>query len=192
MKGAIGYRLSAIGLLLGGSLTAQQVPPLPDSTGWGVRVLALAQAPDSSIWVGTYGQGIFVLRSGASIWEHIAHLGDTSAHSMSWDFVHAFGFGAHGEIWYGTVGNGWGVSTDDGKTWKNWEYRQLGPEWQYVAPNGIVTRGRPGVGFKGTASPANQDLRAREAGAAGDSVFIHRDLWPAEPLRSVVSRALRH
>src|SRR5436190_422104 len=37
--------------------------------------------------------------------------------------------------------NGWGLSTDGGKTWKNWEFRELGPEWQYVAPNGIVTVG---------------------------------------------------
>ena len=104
-------------------------------------MLALARAPDASMWVGTYGQGIFVLRPGATVWAHIAHSADTSAHSISWDFVHAFAFGAHDEIWYGTVGNGWGVSGDGGKTWKNWEYRQLGPEWQYVAPNGIVTRG---------------------------------------------------
>ncbi len=52
-----------------------------------------------------------------------------------------FAVGSRGEIWYGTVGNGWGRSTDGGKTWRNWEYRQLGPEWQYVTPNGIVTRG---------------------------------------------------
>src|SRR2546426_9595056 len=63
------------------------------------------------------------------------------SHSISWDFVHAFGFGPGGEIWYGTVGNGWGLSTDGGKTWTNWDFSQLGPEWQYVAPNGIVTRG---------------------------------------------------
>jgi murein DD-endopeptidase MepM/ murein hydrolase activator NlpD len=131
----------AISLLLGGSLAAQQVPPLPDSTGWGVHVLALARGPDSSIWVGTYGEGIFVLRPAASVWEHIAHSNDTTAHSISWDFVHAFAFGTHGEIWYGTVGNGWGLSTDGGKTWKNWEFRQLGPEWQYVVPNGIGTSG---------------------------------------------------
>jgi murein DD-endopeptidase MepM/ murein hydrolase activator NlpD len=93
------------------------------------------------MWVGTYGQGIFVLRPGATVWAHLAHSADTSAHSISWDFVHAFAFGAHGAIWYGTVGNGWGLSGDGGQTWKNWEYRQLGPEWQYVAPNGIVSRG---------------------------------------------------
>jgi len=103
--------------------------------------LALARGPDSSIWVGTYGQGIFVLRANASAWEHIAHSNDSAAHSISWDFVHAFAFGSQGEVWYGTVGNGWGVSADGGKTWKNWEYRQLGPEWQYVAPNGIGTNG---------------------------------------------------
>jgi murein DD-endopeptidase MepM/ murein hydrolase activator NlpD len=119
----------------------QTIPALPDATGWGVHVLALARGPDSSIWVGTYGQGIFVLRPGAGFWERIRSSDDTAAHSISWDFVHAFAFGSKDEIWYGTVGNGWGLSTDGGKTWKNWEFRELGPEWQYVTPNGIVTRG---------------------------------------------------
>jgi murein DD-endopeptidase MepM/ murein hydrolase activator NlpD len=140
MNRAVSCQLSAASLLLGMSLSAQR-PPLPDSTGWGVHVLALARAPDSSLWVGTYGQGIYVLRSGASTWEQIKTSDDTAAHSISWDFVHAFAFGSRGEVWYGTVGNGWGVSTDGGKSWRNWEYRQLGPEWQYVAPNGILTRG---------------------------------------------------
>ena len=131
----------AMGLLIAGPLTAQSIPQLPDSTGWGVHVLALARAPDSAIWAGTYGQGIFVLRPHATTWEHIAESDDTSKHSISWNFVHAFAFGPKGEVWYGTVGNGWGLSTDNGKTWKNWQYRELGPEWQYVAPNGIATRG---------------------------------------------------
>ena len=122
-------------------LTAQQVPPLPDSSGWGVHVLAIARAPDSAIWVGTYGRGIFVLRKGAGSWEQIRSSSDTAAHAISWDFVHAFGFGPRGKIWYGTVGNGWGLSTDGGKTWKNWEFGELGPEWQYVARDGIGTRG---------------------------------------------------
>src|SRR3989441_4712620 len=120
---------------------AQQLPPLPDTTGFGVHVLALARAPDNALWVGTYGQGIFVLRQGAGSWEQMKHSADTAAHSISWDFVHAFGFGPRGEIWYGTVGNGWGLSTDSCKTWRNWEFRELGPEWQYVAPNGIFTLG---------------------------------------------------
>ena len=141
MSRAVGFRLSAVGLMLGAPLAAQQILPLPDSSGWGVHVLALARAPDSSIWVGTYGQGIFVLRPGASAWERTRSSDDTVAHSISWDFVHAFAFGSKGAIWYGTVGNGWGLSTDGGKTWRSWEFRQLGPEWQYVAPNGIVTRG---------------------------------------------------
>src|ERR1700694_4018729 len=124
-------------------LIAQAVPPppLPDSSGWGVHVLAIARAPDSAIWVGTYGQGIFVLRKGAGTWERVRSSSDTAAHAISWDFVHAFAFGPKGQIWYGTVGNGWGVSMGGGKTWKNWEFRQLGPEWQYVTPDGIVTRG---------------------------------------------------
>ena len=128
-------------LLLIALLQTQTLPPLPDSSGWGVHVLAIAHAPDSAIWVGTYGQGIFVWRQGARSWEQIRSSSDTAAHAISWDFVHAFGFGPRGEIWYGTVGNGWGLSSDGGKTWKNWEFAQLGPEWQYVTPNGIVTRG---------------------------------------------------
>ena len=120
---------------------AQALPPLPDTTGFGVHVLAAARATDRAIWVGTYGQGIFVLRPGAAGWEQLRHSSDSSVRSISWDFVHAFGFGPAGEIWYGTVGNGWGLSTDGGTTWTNWEFRQLGPEWQYVAPNGIATRG---------------------------------------------------
>ena len=125
------------------ALLQSQIPALPDSSGWGVHVLAIARAPDRAIWVGTYGQGIFVLRRGVGSgeWERIRSSSDTSQHSISWDFVHAFGFGPRGEVWYGTVGNGWGLSTDGGKTWKNWEFGQLGPEWQYVTPNGILTRG---------------------------------------------------
>jgi len=128
-------------LLLVAALQAQSLPPLPDSTGWGVQVLAKTRAPDGATWVGTYGQGIFVLRPSSTTWEQIHSSNDTAAHAISWDFVHAFAFGPRGQVWYGTVGNGWGLSTDGGKTWKNWEFSQLGPEWQYVTPNGIVTRG---------------------------------------------------
>jgi Peptidase family M23 len=141
MKTALTHHLSAIGFLFGALLPAQQIPPLPDSAGWGVHVLALAQAPDSSIWVGTYGQGIFVLRKDRREWKPIRSSSDTAVHAISWDFVHALAFGPRGEIWYGTVGNGWGLSVDGGRTWRNWEFSDLGPEWQYVAPNGIVTRG---------------------------------------------------
>jgi murein DD-endopeptidase MepM/ murein hydrolase activator NlpD len=117
---------------------APKLPPLPDPTGWGVHVLALARGPDSSIWVGTYGAGILVWRPGAEAWEQIRS--DTTRTSISLDFVHAFGFVGR-EVWYGTVGNGWGVSRDGGRTWRNWQFRELGPRWLYVAPNGIVTRG---------------------------------------------------
>ncbi len=117
---------------------AVHVPPLPDSSGWGVHVLAMGRAPDGSIWVGTYGDGIYVLRPGATAWQNLRS--DTTGHSISWNFVHAFAF--HGnDVWYGTVGNGWGMSSDGGKSWRNWELRELGSRWQYVTPNGIVTRG---------------------------------------------------
>jgi hypothetical protein len=122
--------------------TAQNAPhlvPLPDSSGWGVHILALARGNDSSIWVGTYGDGIFVLRPGATAWEHLTS--DTTPGSISSDFVHAFAFAPDGDIWYGTVGGGWGLSRDGGHTWRNWAYRELGPQWLYVAPNGLVLRG---------------------------------------------------
>ena len=121
------------------SLAAQALPALPDSSGWGVHVLAVARDPAGSIWVGTYGQGVFRLRPKATHWDHLLH--DSTGTSLSWDFVHAFGFGPRGQVWYGTVGNGWGLSRDDGQTWTNWTFTELGPEWQYVAPDGIVTRG---------------------------------------------------
>ncbi|HEX5964018.1 MAG TPA: peptidoglycan DD-metalloendopeptidase family protein [Gemmatimonadales bacterium] len=115
------------------------IPPLPDSTGWGVHVLAVARDARGAIWVGTYGHGIYRLPVGATVWEPIRH--DSTETSISWDFVQALTFGARGQIWYGTIGNGWGLSTDGGATWKNWAYKQLGPEWQYVTPSGIVVRG---------------------------------------------------
>ncbi|MFI5235720.1 MAG: peptidoglycan DD-metalloendopeptidase family protein [Gemmatimonadales bacterium] len=115
------------------------VPQIPDSTGWGVHVLALARDAYGGIWAGTYGRGIYILPPNGKTWGHIRH--DTSATSISFDFVNAIAFGARGEIWYGTVGNGWGLSLDGGHTWKSWSLRQLGPEWQYVAPDGIVVRG---------------------------------------------------
>ncbi len=95
-------RSAIVGALIAAATTAvaesQQLPQLPDSSGWGVRVLAQARGPDSSIWVGTYGQGIFVLRPKATVWEHLQSSSDTSKHSISWDFVHAFGFGRQGEV----------------------------------------------------------------------------------------------
>jgi murein DD-endopeptidase MepM/ murein hydrolase activator NlpD len=115
------------------------VPALPDTTGWGVHVLAIARDAGGGLWVGTYGQGIFVLPPNGTTWGHIRS--DTTGTSISFDFVNAIAFGGRGEIWYGTVGNGWGLSTDNGHTWKNWTLQQLGPEWQYVAPDGILVRG---------------------------------------------------
>src|SRR5947209_14963738 len=96
-------------LALASRLAAQALPPLPDTTGAGVHVLAVARAPDNAVWVGTYGQGMFVLRRGAGSWEQLRHTADTASRSISFDYVQAFGFGPNGEIWYGTVGNGWGL-----------------------------------------------------------------------------------
>jgi murein DD-endopeptidase MepM/ murein hydrolase activator NlpD len=112
--------------------------PLPDPTGWGTHVLAVEIAPDGAIWVGTYGQGIYVSRDGTgSEWNHLS---SADSAGISWDFVNAFAF-AEGEVWYGTIGNGWGVSRDGGNTWRNWTFDELGPRWQYVAPGGVRAAG---------------------------------------------------
>jgi murein DD-endopeptidase MepM/ murein hydrolase activator NlpD len=123
----------------GPAATAPALPPLPDSSGWGVHVLTVARDPGGALWVGTYGRGIFRLPAGGTAWESIRR--DSSGTSISMDFVQAIAFGAGGEVWYGTVGNGWGLSKDGGRTWRNWTYDQLGPEWQYVIPDGIAVRG---------------------------------------------------
>jgi murein DD-endopeptidase MepM/ murein hydrolase activator NlpD len=135
------FTLAMLAAILPTGLVAAQgaLPPLPDSSGWGVHVLAASQDPAGTLWVGTYGKAIFRLPKGARAWAVIRS--DTTPGALSWDFVHAFGFGPRGQIWYGTVGNGWGLSLDGGRTWKTWTYDQLGPEWQYVAAGGIATRG---------------------------------------------------
>src|SRR4026208_744572 len=87
-------------LTLTTTVSAQQsLPSLPDSTGWGVHVLTAERGPHGSVWVGTYGQGIFRMRPGGTSWDHISS--DTLPGSISWDFVHAFGFGPRGQVWYG-------------------------------------------------------------------------------------------
>ena len=89
--------------LSGVSAEAQSpIPPLPDSAGWGVHVLSVARDPRGTIWVGTYGHGIYRLPAGATAWEPIRH--DPTETSISWDFVQALAFGARGQIWYGTLG----------------------------------------------------------------------------------------
>lgn len=134
------FVLALITAALTRPLGAQGVlPALPDSAGWGVHVLAAAQDRSGAVWLGTYGQGIFRLPADSSRWQRIRS--DTNGTSISWDFVNAIAFGPRGQIWYGTVGNGWGLSTDSGRTWRNWTLKELGPEWQYVVPDGIIVRG---------------------------------------------------
>jgi len=73
----------------GGEMTPVE-SPLPDPSGWGTHVLAVAVAPDGAVWVGTYGDGIYVSRDGTGAdWEHITS-GDST--SISWDFVNSFAF----------------------------------------------------------------------------------------------------
>jgi hypothetical protein len=77
-------RCSFVGLTISivPSLHAQRpLPPLPDTTGWGVHVLAVARDAYGAVWVGTYGQGIYWLPAGATAWESIRH--DSTKSSIS-------------------------------------------------------------------------------------------------------------
>jgi murein DD-endopeptidase MepM/ murein hydrolase activator NlpD len=130
--------LTAIGaVLLSAQTEAQSIPTELD--GWPVIELTRVGRANGEVWVGTYGHGVLVHPRGASEWRRIRS--DTSKTSLSWDFVHAIAFGPSGQVWVGTIGNGWGLSRDNGTTWRNWTFSELGPEWQYVAPHGIRTRG---------------------------------------------------
>ena len=112
---------------------------LPDSTGFGNHVLVLEEGPGRTLWVGTYGRGIYV-SGDSSGWNRIATRQNDST-SLSWNFVNSLAMTRDSAMWYGTVGNGFGRSHDRGRTWRNWTLNQLGPEWQYVAADGIRTRG---------------------------------------------------
>lgn len=132
------HRLAILALLsIPPSLAAQALPAELD--GWPVIELTRATRPNGETWVGSYGHGVLVQPAGGGDWRRIRS--DTAATSLSWDFVHAIAFGPRDQVWVGTIGNGWGLSRDDGRTWQNWTFTQLGPEWQYVAPQGIVTVG---------------------------------------------------
>lgn len=124
-------------LVLAMPLSSQSLPRELDS--WPVIELTRVKRANGEVWVGTYGHGVLVNQPGSPEWRRIRN--DTSKTSLSMDFVHAIAFGPRKEVWVGTIGNGWGLSNDDGVTWRNWTYSQLGPEWQYVAPGGIRTRG---------------------------------------------------
>src|SRR5688500_14606097 len=63
-------------------------PALPDSGGFGSHVLALARSPDTALWVGTYGKGVYVLESRAKVWRRITARPNDST-SLSWDFVNS-------------------------------------------------------------------------------------------------------
>ncbi len=119
----------------GPTRSLRPLPPLPDETSWGTHVLALARAPDGTVWVGTYGHGIFMLPPDAREWTQIR-----AANGLAWDFVHAFAFSGR-DVWYGTIGGGFGVSRDRGRTWQNWTGEELGKQFLYVTPNGILANG---------------------------------------------------
>jgi len=123
-----------------GPQTRRLPPPLPTTSPFGIHVLALGVDPTGGVWAGTFGEGMFHLAADTSSWKHIVP-DPANDSSISWGFVNSLAFAADESVWYGTVGNGFGRSTDGGTTWQNWTIDELGPEWQYVAHNGIRAAG---------------------------------------------------
>jgi murein DD-endopeptidase MepM/ murein hydrolase activator NlpD len=114
--------------------------PLPDSSGFGTHVLALARGPGGTLWAGTFGRGIYVMPRDSGRWERItARSNDTT--SLASNVINALALSADSTMWYGSVGHGFGRSRDRGRTWQNWTFERLGPHWQFVAADGIRTRG---------------------------------------------------
>src|SRR5688500_19837362 len=58
-------------------------PVLPDTSGWGIHVLALRRAPDGAVWVGTYGAGLFVLPARKEEWVHHPPMADSTGVSSA-------------------------------------------------------------------------------------------------------------
>jgi murein DD-endopeptidase MepM/ murein hydrolase activator NlpD len=110
-------------------------PPLPDTSGWGVHTLSSTRAPGGDLWVGTVGEGLFVLRRGAREWQRLTPAGD-----QPWLTVTAVATQADAVVWYGSARSGFGMSSDSGGTWRHWNAAELGREWLRVAPHAIRTR----------------------------------------------------
>jgi murein DD-endopeptidase MepM/ murein hydrolase activator NlpD len=166
-----------------------QAPP-QELEGWPVVELTRARRANGEVWVGTYGHGVLVRAPSDTAWRRIRS--NTTAASLSWDFVHAIAFGPRGQVWVGTIGNGWGLSRDDGRTWRNWTFDELGPEWQYVAPAGIITKGDTTIigtadGLLATASDGGSWVALSDAvgpPAKGPADTLLRDL-PTEYILDV-------
>src|SRR2546428_193225 len=149
-----------------GTATAQALPPLPDTTGFGVHVLALARAPDGAVWVGTYGQGIYVLRPGAGTWAEITDSAGaaTAPHvvgRIASQYVLALAAGPDGSLWAAHL-RGLARSADGGRTWSEF------PEPSPCDPARCVNR-----------------IRALAADSGGVWVGTERGLYRLDPTRGL-------
>src|SRR2546425_23445 len=128
---------AGLNFLLAPSLSSPQaLPPLPDTTGFGVHVLAIARAPDKAIWVGSYGQGVFVLRPGAASWAEITDSAGATTAQRVWgrirnQYVLALAAGRDGALWAAHL-RGLARSRDGGRTWSEFpapaRVRALAPD----------------------------------------------------------------
>jgi hypothetical protein len=110
-------------------------PPLPDTSGWGVPVLTLAQSPDGAIWAGTHGHGLLRYSREEGEWQRVP-LGiaaDAAITSLAF---------ADGALWYGSAGHGFGRIPLDGlgsgvsaRVWP------LPAGWSWVPLNGVAAHG---------------------------------------------------
>jgi hypothetical protein len=72
-------------------------------------------------------------------WRHFTTVA-TDSTSIGARFINSIAIVSDSIVWYGSVGSGFGYTRDAGRTWHNYG-NQLGREWQYVAPDGIIAHG---------------------------------------------------
>ena len=65
-------------------------PVLPDTSGWGIHVLSLLRAPNGTVWVGTYGSGIYELPPRKNEWVHHPATGDSTG--ITWGFINTINY----------------------------------------------------------------------------------------------------
>ncbi len=108
-------------------------------TGWGVHVLAVARIPGRPSGSAPTGRGSSACAAGAERLGAVAPRFDRNFDLLR--FRACAGVRSPGAdlVWHGRQRVG--SLARRRRTWKNWTYDQLGPEWQYVTPDGIATRG---------------------------------------------------
>ena len=174
--------------------TASGRPRCPTAPGGASTCSPSPGIPQGALWVGTYGQGIYRLPAGARPGSGSGS--DTVPAPISWDFVQRASpsvLGAKsGTARSATAGASRPTAA---RTWRNWTYDQLGPEWQYVAPGRHRRPGRHHRDRHRRRTPDHHrrrralDRGRRHRRSAGPGAGRHRAPAARQRVRAAVSAA---